>query len=87
MSEKGEHKNLHIFVNRKKFTEDDGVKAEMTVDEIARLVGLTADTATVRRMTGDKPGDPLTGTIQIHQAEHFVVTRNAVEGGHEPAAR
>ncbi len=70
---------LHIFVNRKKF--DEGIKPTMTVDEIARLVGMTAETATVRRDHGGKAGDPLQGTVEIHQADHFVVTRNQVQGG------
>lgn len=73
---------LHIFVNRKKF--DQGITATMTVDAIARLVGLTAETATVRRDHGGKAGDPLQGVVEIHQADHFVVTRNQVQGGFDP---
>jgi hypothetical protein len=71
--------HLHIFANRKKF--DDGITPTMTVDAIARLVGLTAETATVRREHDGKAGDPLQGTVEIHQADHFVVTRNQVQGG------
>lgn len=70
---------LHIFVNRKKF--DDGITPTMTVDAVAALVGLTAATATVRREHGNKAGDPLQGTVEIRQADHFVVTRNQVQGG------
>src|SRR2546429_419589 len=72
-------KHLHIFVNRKKF--DDGITPMMTVDAITRLVGLTAETATVRREHDGKAGDPLHGTIEIRQADHFVATRNQVQGG------
>jgi hypothetical protein len=72
-------KHLHIFVNRKKF--DDGIKPTMTIDEIAGLVGMTAGTATVRRERDGKAGEPLQGTVEIHQADHFVVTRNQVQGG------
>jgi hypothetical protein len=71
---------LHIFVNRRKF---ENIKSTMTVDEIARLVGLTAETATVRREHGGKAGEPLEGTVELHQADHFVVTRNQVQGGFE----
>jgi hypothetical protein len=71
--------DLHIFVNRKKF--DEGITPVMTVDAIAQLVDLTGDTATVRRGTGGKDSLPLEGSIEIHQADHFVVTRKAVEGG------
>ena len=80
-----EHKkhDLVIFVNRKRKTEADGVKPEMTVDEIAALVGLTAATATVQREHDGKAGPPLSGTVHIHNDEHFLVTRKTVEGGHE----
>ena len=39
---------LHIFVNRRRFEEGDGVKHEMTGAQIAALVGVPADTAVVR---------------------------------------
>jgi E2/UBC family protein E len=73
--------HLLIFVNNKKF--DEGISATMTVDAIARLVGLTAETAVVREQTGEKAGPPLTGSVEIHQGEHFVVTRKHVEGGYD----
>ena len=78
-----EHKNLVIFVNGKKKTEKDGVTDPMSVDAIARLVDLTADTAVVRRRQGESGpvSDPLTGTVEIKEGEHFVVTRKTVEGG------
>jgi hypothetical protein len=82
MSQSEAQVKLHIFVNRKKF--DDGITPTMTVDAIARLVGLTAETATVRREIDGKAGDPLQGTVEIHQADHFVVTRNQVQGGFDP---
>src|SRR3954463_11281601 len=72
---------LHIFVNKKKF--DEGITLKMTVDAIAALVGLTATNAVVREQTGDKAGPPLTGEVDIHEGEHFVVTRKHVEGGFE----
>jgi hypothetical protein len=74
---------LVIFVNGKKKTEEDGVTDPMSVDAIARLAGLTADTAIVRRRRGeDGPvGEPLTGEVTIKNGDHFVVTRRHVEGG------
>jgi hypothetical protein len=72
---------LHIFVNKKRFSE--GITPKMTVDAIARLVGLTAENSVVREQTGDKAGPPLSGEIDIHEGEHFVVTRKFVEGGFE----
>jgi hypothetical protein len=80
-----EHKKekLVIFVNGKKKTEEDGVTDPMSVDAIARLAGLTADTAIVRRRQGENGpvGEPLTGEVKIKNHEHFVVTRRHVEGG------
>src|SRR5258708_39765172 len=76
---------LVIFVNgKKKTTEEDGVTNPMSVDAIARLAGLTGDTAVVRRRQGeDGPGgEPLTGEVEIKNGDHFVVTRKTVEGGH-----
>lgn len=79
---KKEH--LVIFVNGKKKTnEEDGVTNPMSVDAIARLAGLTADTAVVRRREGEggPVGEPLTGEVEIKNGDHFVVTRRTVEGG------
>ena len=75
---------LVIFVNgKKKTSEVDGVTNPMSVDAIARLAGLTADTAVVRRRQGEggPVGEPLTGEVEIKDGNHFVVTRKAVEGG------
>jgi hypothetical protein len=76
-------KNITIHVNGKKKTEADGVKEQMTVNEIAGLVGLTAANSTVRREQGEsgKVGDPLSGTVEVKNGDHFTVTRNNVEGG------
>ncbi len=75
--------HLVIFVNGKKKTEADGVTNPMTVDAIAQLVGLTAANSTVRRELGEsgKAGDPLTGEVAIKDGDHFLVTRNNVQGG------
>jgi len=79
-----EMENLVIFVNGKKKTaEQDGVTDPMSVDAIARLAGLTGDTAVVRRRQGESGpvGDPLSGQVAIKNGDHFVVTRKNVEGG------
>lgn len=75
--------NLHIFVNGKKKEESDGVANPMTIDAVAQLVQLTATTATVRLELGEsgKAGDPLSGSIDIKNGMHFLVTRNGVNGG------
>ena len=45
---KQDSERLHIFVNRRRFDEGDGVKPEMTGREIAALVDTPADNAVVR---------------------------------------
>src|SRR6266446_4619323 len=84
MATGNDDKKLVIFVNgKKKTSEEDGVTNPMSVDAIARLAGLTGDTAVVRRRQGeDGPvGEPLTGEGEIKNGDHFVVTRRNVEGG------
>lgn len=75
-------KDLFIFVNRIRFAETQGVKKIMSVDAIAALVGLTSETAIVRRLLcGDDTSDPLSGEQKIKPGDQFVVTRKRVEGG------
>jgi Multiubiquitin len=73
---------LHIFVNRRKFEEGDGVRPEMTGAEIAQLVGVPADNAVVREESPEKRKIEVTDVVQIKNGEHFLVTRKIVEGGH-----
>lgn len=75
---------LHIFVNRRKFEEGDGVKPKMTGSEIAALVGVPADNAVVRLESGpDKREIGVAEVVDIKNGLHFLVTRKVVEGGHE----
>lgn len=79
-----EEKDLFIVVNRMRFDESKGVKREMSVDTIARLVGLTAECAIVRRLVGDCDAtDPLEGIVKIKRGDQFIVTRKKVEGGRQ----
>jgi hypothetical protein len=76
--------NLHIFVNRRKFEQGDGVRPEMTGDQIASLVGVPADNAVVRIESGpDKREIGIDEVVHIKNGQHFLVTRKVVEGGHE----
>jgi hypothetical protein len=78
-----EHKELHIFVNRRKFGRSDGVKDEMTGAEIAALVSVPPDQAVIRLDDGhDKREISINETVHIKNGEHFLVTRKIVEGGH-----
>lgn len=87
MSEqKNEKEGLHIFVNRRKFEEGDGVRPEMTGGQIAALVNVPADNAVVRIDSGPDKGKQvgINEVIHIKNGEHFLVTRQVVEGGNEP---
>jgi hypothetical protein len=78
-----EHKeHLHIFVNRRKFEEGDGVRPEMTGAEIAALVGVPADNAVIREESPQKREIGIQEKVHIKNGEHFLVTRKIVEGGH-----
>jgi hypothetical protein len=78
------HDEVHIFVNRRKFEEEDGIQKEMTGRQIAALVGVPPDLAVVRRgNTGSAPEVGLDEVLKIKNAEHFLVTRKVVEGGYE----
>ena len=80
-------KTLHIFVNRRKFEEGDGVRPEMTGAQIAALVEVPAENAVVRIDSGpDKREIDVSEKVQVKNGEHFLVTRKVVEGGHEPGA-
>ena len=83
--EKGhvEHKeHLHIFVNRRKFEEGDGVRQEMTGAQIAALVDVPADNAVIREESPEKREIGIHEKVRIKNGEHFLVTRKIVEGGH-----
>src|SRR5688572_20291890 len=79
---------IHVFVNRRKFEESDGVLPEMTGRQIADLVGVPADVAVIRR--GNNANAPEVGideVLKLKNAEHFLVTRKVVEGGYEVPER
>ena len=74
---------FHIFVNRRKFTEADGIQRTMTGAQIAALVEVPADSAVIRRGNGANAEEVSPAhTLELRQAEHFLVTRKVVEGGH-----
>jgi len=76
---------LHIFVNRRKFEQGDGVKDEMTGAEIAGLVNVPADNAVIRWDSGPQKGEEIGSgqLVQVSIGDHFLVTRKVVEGGSE----
>lgn len=75
-------KKIHIFVNRRRFDQDQGVRATMTGAEIAALVDVPKEKAVVRREKGNENEEiPIDTPTAIHEADHFLVTRKTVEGG------
>jgi hypothetical protein len=74
-----------IFVNSRRF--ERGVHWKMTVDELARLVGLTEETSVVRRLDGCHYSQPLSGTVEIKDGDRFSILRKKVEGGHGTSPR
>jgi hypothetical protein len=89
MSEtQSEKEGLHIFVNRRKFEEGDGVRPRMIGAQIAALVGVPADNAVVRIDSGPDKGKQvgINEEIPIKNGEHILVTRQVVEGGNESRA-
>src|SRR5690348_940306 len=75
-SDEEHHRELHIFVNRRKFGRSDGVKEKMTGAEIAALVGVPAASAVVRHDSGsDKREIGVDEVVHIKNGEHFLVTR------------
>jgi len=75
---------LHIFINRRKFDETQGVKPQMTGGEIAALIDVPGDLAVVRDDSGpDKREIGIGETVQIKNGDHFLVTRRTVEGGRD----
>jgi len=77
-----EKDRLHIFVNRRKFEEGDGVRPEMTGAQVAALVGVPADNAVIREESPEKREIGVNETVHIKNGEHFLVTRKIVEGGY-----
>jgi hypothetical protein len=78
-----DQQHLHIFVNRRKFEEGDGVKPRMTGAEIAKLVEVPPDNAVVRWDSGPHKGQEIgvDETIAVKNGDHFLVTRKIVQGG------
>jgi hypothetical protein len=74
--------HLHIFVNRRRFGTGEGVRPHMTGGQIAALVHVPPANAVIRRETPPHAGEiGVDQEIEIHDGEHFLVTRRVVEGG------
>lgn len=79
-------KGLKIIVNNKPFTKADGVKTPMTGLEIAALVSPAPDKTDVYRLEkGERVAVALTASVTIENCLEFVVVRQSVQGGFQPA--
>lgn len=81
-----QHVHLSILVNRKRFTESDGVKNRMTGRQIAALVSDQPECTEVFRVKGPETEPvPLDTQIPVEDCDEFRVIRNNVRGGYEPS--
>ncbi|HZH98579.1 MAG TPA: multiubiquitin domain-containing protein [Fimbriimonadaceae bacterium] len=79
----GGQDKLHIFVNRRKFDNENGVKPVMTGTEIAALVNTPPEKAVIKRMEGSELLEiGLLDPVEVKNGEHFFVTRDRVDGGY-----
>jgi hypothetical protein len=78
--------HLHIFVNRRKFEEGDGVLPNMSGAQIAALVEVPSDNAVIRHESGPDKGQEIgaSDVVALKNGDHFLVTRKIVEAGHVP---
>lgn len=76
-----DHEKLHIFINKTKFDENDGVKKTMTGGELADLVSVPRDNALITRLRDNKVIG-INEPIEIHMADHFEVIRKTVIAGY-----
>jgi len=83
---KGER--LHIFVNRRKFEEGDGVLPQMSGAQIAALIEVPVDNAVIRWDSGPHKGEEIAGgqVVDVKNGDHFLVTRKIVEAGNASRA-
>jgi hypothetical protein len=76
-----DHDKLHIFINKIKFDEKDGVKKTMSGGELADLVSVPGDNAKITRLR-DRKVVTVEETIEIHIADHFEIIRKIVQAGY-----
>ncbi len=72
---------LHIFINKIKFDESQGVKHQMTGGELADLVSVTRDNAQITRLRDNREFSGL-DIIDIQNGDHFEIIRKIVPAGY-----
>lgn len=81
LTEEKRHHRLHIFVNKIKYTEKDGVKPIMTGIEIVKLVPIDPPTNADLTREGSDEKLPLEVPIHIKDGECFEAIRKNVVAG------
>lgn len=76
-----EKEKLHIFINKIKFDETQGVKTSMLGGELADLVSVPRENAKITRKR-DNRDFSMQDTVDIKMADHFEIIRNVVPAGH-----
>ena len=72
---------LHIFINKIKFDENQGVKPSMLGGELSDLVSVPKENAKITRKRDNKEF-AVHDTVDIKMADHFEIIRNVVEAGY-----
>jgi hypothetical protein len=72
---------LHIFINKIKFDETQGVKTQMTGGALADLVSVPSENAKITRQKDNKEFT-VADTIDIHMGDHFEIIRKVVPAGY-----
>jgi hypothetical protein len=72
---------LHIFINKIKFDESQGVKSQMTGGELADLVSVPRDNAQITRLR-DHREFTVEDIIDIRDGDHFEIIRKIVPAGY-----
>lgn len=78
---KSEKEKLHIFINKIKFDENQGIKTSMLGGELADLVSVPRENAKITRKRDNKEFS-VQDTVDIKMADHFEIIRNVVEAGY-----
>jgi hypothetical protein len=76
-----DHSKLHIFINKVKYDETDGVKESMTGRELAALIPVDPNVIEITRLTPHEEKIGIDQVISIKMADHFEIIRTNVQAG------
>lgn len=73
---------IHIFINNRKYEQEDGVKPIMTPREMADLIPVDPEKAEVTYKNKDQKL-PLDEPINLKNGDHFEIIRTSVTAGND----